>query len=443
MMKAIAALIILVSLIATAIRAATVCAASEDKTASAPADHGSPSADSIPSGTIITTQNWQSYRQFMSDGMAALFEGKYSWKMPADVQMEVGPTKIVPLPKNYLAATEKYAGQVRIVDLPDGGLTLQGYHGGIAFPNPQEPHRGWKVLMNLWYRYTPQLLVVRHGWDCAVNGSGNSSCESYEVVVRQLSYNTDGGISADEPRPDSKFFTEWFMVLEPEQSRYTAQLTIDYVDLTRSEDVYAFLPALRRYQPVANSGRCAQSFGEDWTQEDFRSGLDSNLTQVQANYIGRRKILALVDFTAPDNPFPDSFFMPLVWPKPPWAKWQLRDVDAIEVRKIPSKAAGYCYGKRMMYVDAYNFSPLWQELFDRQMNLWKFQTTLPQHVEVPRVGPVVTPGVDVETIWDIQHNHASASGESAGSVYSNEQAPAEFQDIARYTTPAGLNLIMR
>jgi hypothetical protein len=439
------ALPILVALMMATVAGTMVFAASDNQAAraTAAADHSSPGADSIPPGTTITMQNWQSYRQLMSDGMAAMFEGKYFWKMPPDVQMEVGPTMLTPLPKNYLEATEKYAGQVRIIELPDGGLTLQGYRGGIPFPSPLEPHRGWKVLMNLWYRYSPRLVVITHGWDCAINASGNSSCESSEIVNRQLSYSTDGGSSPDAPPPDAKYYTQWFMVLEPEQSRYTAQLNINYVDLTKPEDFYSFLPSLRRYQPVASSGRCAQSFGEDWTQEDFRSGLDSNVTQIQVNYLGHKKILALLDFRAPDNPYPDGFFLPLVWPKPPWAKWQVRDVDVIDVRKIPSQAAGYCYGKRVMYVDAHTSSPLWEELYDKQVSLWKFQTTLPQQVNVPGVGPVVTPGVDVELIWDIQRNHASVGGESAGSVYVNEQAPAEFQDVARYTTPAGLNMIMR
>ena len=43
------------------------------------------SSDSIPDGTIITMQNWQNYRQFMPEGMASFFEGRYFWKMPADV----------------------------------------------------------------------------------------------------------------------------------------------------------------------------------------------------------------------------------------------------------------------------------------------------------------------------------------------------------------------
>jgi hypothetical protein len=441
-MKVMRALMLLLFVIMTAMLCTAVWAGNQLADASDSVDHSS-NAGAIAPGTTITMQNWQTYRQVMPDGMAALFEGKYFWKMPPDVQMEVGPTRIVPLPKNYLAATEQYAAQVKIVELPDGGLTLQGYRGGIAFPNPQEPHRGWKVLMNLWYRYTPHLLVVTHGWTCAVNSSGNSNCETYQIVDRQLSFSTDLTPASDQPAAGAKYFTEWFMVLEPEQSRYSASLDINYVDLRTPEDVYAFLPSLRRYQPVASSGRCAETEGMDWTAEDFRSGLDSTMAELQVSYLGHRKILALVDFRAPDNPFPDDFYMPVIWPKPPWAKWQLRDVDVIDVRKIPSKASGYCYGKRVMYVDSANFSPLWEELYDNQMKLWKFQTTLPQRVEVPGIGPIVTPGVDVELIWDIQRNHASAGGESSGSVYVNEQAPAEFRDVERYTTPAGLNLIMR
>ena len=58
--------------------------------ATAPADAGPPTtattnavgADSIPDGTVITMQNWQNYRQFMPDGMAAFFEGRYFFCRP-------------------------------------------------------------------------------------------------------------------------------------------------------------------------------------------------------------------------------------------------------------------------------------------------------------------------------------------------------------------------
>jgi len=73
----------------------TNTAPSANAAAVAPASSGAvvatqPASDSIPPGTPITMQNWQQYQQFMPDGMVALFQGKYFWKMPADVKIDVG-----------------------------------------------------------------------------------------------------------------------------------------------------------------------------------------------------------------------------------------------------------------------------------------------------------------------------------------------------------------
>ena len=198
------------------------------------------SSDSIPDGTVVTMQNWQNYRQFMPEGMAALFEGRYFWKMPADVQMLVGPTIIHPLPISYMNATEKYSAQVKITELADGGLTLTGYSGGIPFPRPDEPHKGWKILANLWFRYTPHLSVNTKGVVCFIDNGNRISCKAGMKIYRQLSFNTDPGVPSSYPSAEDKYFSQFEMVEEPEQERYTAVLAISHDDLTRPEEVYVF-----------------------------------------------------------------------------------------------------------------------------------------------------------------------------------------------------------
>ena len=402
-------------------------------------------ADTVPVGTVVTAANWGSYRQFMPDGMIALFEGKYFWKMPADVSMEIGPTVIHPLPKNYLAATEKYAGEVKLVELPSGGLTMQNYRGGIPFPNPSDPHKGWKVLANVWYRYIPHLVVDTYGYGCAINSTGNINCQGYQAVKRQLSFSTDAGAPPENTGGGNVFFTEWYMTVDPEQDKYTTILTVDYADLARPEELFVFLPSLRRFQPLSTAARCAPSQGMDATPEDFHNGFDSNMTELQVDYVGHKKILALVDPVLPQEPFPKSYDMPLGWPKPSWGKWQLRDVEVTSIEKIPSKASGYCYGPRVMYSDSHFNGILWEDLYDRQKRLWKIQAIFPLAVDVPGIGPVNTADSDIEELWDIQNNHASIGAEPSPGrpFYVNEQAPKEFNDLRRYTTPAGLNLIMR
>jgi hypothetical protein len=409
----------------------------------APAGGADPA--SIPPGTQITMQNWQHYRQFMPEGMQSLFEGKYHWKMPSDVQINVGPTIVHPLPKNYVAATEKFSPQVRIANLPDGGMTIENYQGGLPFPTPAEPHRAWKVMTDVWYRYLPHTWVDTYGLGCTENGYGSISCSADEIVAKQLSFNTDPGIPATIPGARDKFYTEWIMTLEPENQRYTASLVISYADPRKAQDVYVFLPALRRSQRVSAAARCTPFTGTDATSDDYRFGFNANITEMQAADLGDRKILALVDATPPPTRFPDGFDMPLGWPKPSWGKWQVRDVYTIDARKIPSLAAGYCYGRRVMYVDKASFAPLWEDMYDAKLKPWKFYAVFLSTIDVPGVGPVNSNGSAVEGFWDIQNNHSTFFSDPGQGhpFYVNEQAPAEYQDLTRYSTASGLDMIMR
>jgi uncharacterized protein DUF1329 len=401
--------------------------------------------DSISPNTIITMQNWRDYRAFMPDGMVALFEGRYFWKMPADVQMPVGPTIIHPLPPSYLEATEKYSAQVKITELPEGALTLTGYSGGIPFPHPDEPHKGWKILANLWFRYTPHLTVNTRGVVCFVDSGNSISCKAGMKIYRQLSFNTDPGIPTNFSGADGKYFSQFEMVEQPEQERYTAVLAISHTDLTRPEEVYVFIPSLRRYQPLSPAARCSPDLGTDETPDDRRYGFDSNLTQLGADFIGQRKILGLLDYTMPPGRFPENYDMPLGWPLPSWGKWQLRDVYQVAMHKLPSRSSGYCFAKRVLYVDAATYGPLWEDLYDKQVHPERSIALFLHTLDIPGIGPQDSSNSMIYGIWDVQTKHATIFAEPGDGqpFYVNGQAPLEFTDLNRFTTPNGLGLIMR
>jgi hypothetical protein len=401
-------------------------------------------AATIPVGTTITYANWQNFKEFMPYGMISLFEGNYFWKMPADVAMEIGQPLNYSLPASYLAATEKYSGQVTVVELPDGGLTLANYHGGVPFPNPQEPHRGWKVVANLWFRYFPRLIAQTYGYTCGMNALSATNCLALEYVTRQFAYNTDPGAPLDGAFKDI-YYTSWFMLIEPEQQKYTTTLTVEYADLGRPEDSYVFVPALRRYQTLSASARCTETAGTDATHDDFQFGFDSNLTELNVEYLGKRRILTLANVSIPTEPFPAGFDLPLGWPKPSMGKWQLRDVDELAITKLPSSGAAKCYGRRIYYVDSTLYMPLWSENYDQQMKPVRYHAIFPHTIDVPGIGSVTGSGSDVEIFWNLANQHATFTVEPAldGKHYINQQVPARYDDIPRYSTPSGLNLIMR
>jgi hypothetical protein len=128
--------------------------------APARAEMGQAGGISIDAVTTITLQHWQKYRQFMSDGLIALFEGKQFWRLPGDVRIEVGPTISIPLPKKYRSDTARYSNQVRLVRTPTGGYVPAGYIAGLPCPHPltgDPALRGQRIFWNSYYQHPGSL----------------------------------------------------------------------------------------------------------------------------------------------------------------------------------------------------------------------------------------------------------------------------------------------
>lgn len=405
-------------------------------------------------GTKITMANWQEYKQFLPLSMIALFQGKYFWKMPADVEIDIGPSVHGLLPKTFLAATEKYSAQTKLVQLPNGHYEMQNYHGGVPFPNPSttDPEMGTKLLVNLFYAYVPAIYLN------ATNNTGslwfqdrfgNISAQTIDVVYRQSGWNTDPGFPPDFNYAPGTWYTEWSMVETPEQSKYTALLSLFYKDEQSNPfpDTYVFVPALRRSLRLSVSARCAPIYGSDWTNDDAKTiGFNGGTSLFHGTMLGERKIINLNDYNQEYSQFPKNWDMPLGFPKPSWGKWQERDVYVTDIRRIPQEAAGYCYGSRMLYIDKETYYTDWSDLYDSNLKLWKAQFWGARIRPVPGVGRVITNSVGAVT-WDLQNAHASywssAGNPSGTDPIFNTDVPKEYQDGVKYGSPSGLMLIMR
>ncbi len=406
-------------------------------------------AATIPPGTKITMANWQQYKQFMPDGMISLFQGTSFWRMPADVEMDIGPTRVFPAPRGYLEATEKYGSQTQVVVLPNGHYDIKNYVAGEPFPNPTDPYKGWKILADEWFGPIPRIAVGSPATGlaslCAQDKYGNQNCLRTSYVYRQLGFITDPGYPRTETNSNGAWYTEWSMVEQPEQSKYTAVLQIFYQDLQRQEDDYVFVPGLRRSMRLASTARCSPLFGTDYTHDDARAGFNGSVSIFQSQYLRDQRVLAMTDLTSADGVYPGNYDMPLGWARPSWGPWSLRDTYVIDVRRIPSEAGGYCYGKRMMWVDKYILHEVWSDLYDSNMKLWKILSVAGAakkvHGEMSSV--VGTLGVDM---WDLQNDHATiaftADGEGRDIVI-DEAVPDEYENISKYCSPSGLMQIMQ
>ncbi len=403
----------------------------------------------IPLGMVITPQNWQQYKQYMPEGMQALFSGTYFWKMPADVRIVIGPTSRYPQPTAYLGNTRKYSHLVQIKDLPDGGHYLDGYVAGRPFPDPAQPLKGYKILVNLWYRYVPYLVCGDDTWDYLINGAGNATTLRGAMVLRRLSHISDGSQPLNDPHAQGIDYSQWRMVLEPEQEKYTQTLTLYYVDQTRAQDDFLFLPSMRRVIRESSNSRCAPAGGTDFVYDDFRAGFNGGITRFQADYLRDQPILALV------NADPSVYsnvpnYYPIMFPKPELGKWEVRETQVIDTRRIPSMRAGYCYGKQIMYVDKATYNLIWKDLYDPNLKFSKIDMVEHIAAAVPEEGMQLETGNSVQTMWNLQREHLTffaTAGPSRRGIVNNELCRnlngVNYDDINHYSTVSGLTQTMR
>ncbi len=403
----------------------------------------------IPTGTKITPQNWQQYKQFMPLGMQKLFAGSYPWKMPSDAVMEIMATQPIHLPAKYLQDTEKYAGQVKLNCLPDGGFLLNDYVAGSPFPRPAEPDRGEKILFDTWFRYQPWVMTGKVG-NAEIDRYGNVTNTVVGEVNFKLDHISDVGLPAQYPGSRGMLTVANLVVIEPEQSKYTTNLVIVPDNLTTDQENYVFLPSLRRSLRLSTAARCAPLFGGDYTPDDINL-LNVQIPKFSVESAADRDVLMVMHSDRPfiqraaASEFERIAFPPLMWPRPQYVKWEVRPAYVIDIRPLPEYAVGYCYSRRVLYVDKETMAPGWIDLYDKDGKLWKTGPEANYPLAVPGTNggeQVALPAGAWSELWDLQNVHSSISVPMEPARFTDDVAP-RFKSIDRYATPAGLDQVMQ
>jgi hypothetical protein len=254
------------------------------------------SSETVPVGTHITLQNWQKYRNFFGIGEQALYSGKYAFHVgdSPDYEIMVGPKTTFKEPTQLIQDTEKYSSQVRLVPTPGGSYTIAGWVAGWPFPNPKEPQLAYKVYFNAWASFIPEIYFFRSG-----GPNGDRFYNHYTTIVDlanyRLTHRSDPGQPVDFPGMQGLLQTQYIEVLSPEQSKYTVSLTMQYDDPNKLAEIYVFLPSLRRSLRLSNAARCAPILGSDYLNDDNNNGVAVLPADFRMTYLGRKKILAIVN----------------------------------------------------------------------------------------------------------------------------------------------------
>ncbi len=411
-----------------------------------------PEPPAIPPGTVINKTNWMQYKQFFSDGEVGLWEGKWFWKMPDDVQLNVGPTKVYPLPEPFVELTERYGDQTQLVKLPNGRWQLRNYLAGMPFALPHEPNMGLKILTNVYYRINPHLIAgFRDSGTpitvCNMDRFNDVLCWKFNFDIRQMAYNWETGVPRIEKDAGGAWLGIYIDIVQPEQYRYITDLVLRWQDNLRLEDNYLFIPALRRSLRLSDASHCAPIFTfADNTHDDIWGGWNGGIGDFDASFVKRMKLLALTQLNNDYGNFPDNYDLPLGWAKPSWGAWELRNVWVIEIRPIPLIGSKYCYTKRVMYVDMSFNAPLAQDLYDNKMNLSKIILLNLRPAETTSYGMQSWAGGGMQQLWNLHNNHAvmGFTADAHGHNWTIDSAvKSKYDNIHAFQTASGILHQMR
>ncbi|MGA7761809.1 MAG: DUF1329 domain-containing protein [Candidatus Binataceae bacterium] len=422
--------------------------------AAAAAESAPAPAVTIPAGTVITAANWQRYSSFMPVGMQAIFAGDHFWRMPPDVQIEIGPTIPIALPRRYLDDTANYAKQVTLTHAADGGYVPAGYVAGIPFPQPDKDPvlAPYEIFYDAYYHYAPR---VQRNFSCNYisDSYGNfTQSETADSIYSQLTHLSDAGFPQTVPDSSGYFLTKYYQQITPEQGKYSTTLDISYADVTRLDDIYIYLPSTRRPLRMSEASRCAPLPGGDFTFEESNNGPPSLPQKYKIVNGGVRRMMVLAhadpksfESCGSATGLLSDYFYPsdkgvLPWPRPALGKWEMREVYVIEMRRLPAYASGYCYSRRVIYVDKETLFPLAIDLYDSAGALYKFWVGFETPLRVPNTGTAL--GVNGATdllIVNFKDKHMTAA--TAASPCFNTDCNAQYLDASRYASPEGLSKI--
>jgi hypothetical protein len=375
--------------------------------------------------------------------------------------MEVGPTIPIPLPTRYLKDTVKYSSQVRLVRTSSGGYVPSGYVAGLPFPHPLEGDpelTGQRIFWDAYYRYQPRVQAAP-GYSYTLDRYGNMT-QTSEVrsVDSQLAYLSDPDYPHTIPDGVPYYFARFEEQVAPEQGKYSAILDLTPSDPTQLDDLYEYVPTLRRSLRLSQAARCAPVFGSDYLIDDENGGPPGLPQLFQIRYLGEKKILALEhavpkSFDSPGTPTQlDSHYYyaggvgVVPFPKPAMGKWELRDTYMLSLKRLPQFAKGYCYYERIMYVDKENYFGAGElDLYDAVEKLLKTQLVFLYPAPIPASdGDVaeLTAGPYTGLLVNFRNRHVTVLP-YLHSCLDGECAVAGYLDISRYASPEGLMKIMQ
>jgi len=245
----------------------------------------------------------------------------------------------------------------------DDEMILHDYIGGCPFPQPGDDpvkiawnrDRGKYEGDDFLYGQL-RFYVMDH------KGKGRTTGVDYSRL--KFAYRTDIEPIPELPGNDAGVYRSTkFNVLSPFDLKGLTLMVVKYKDSTRQDDVYIYVPTMRRVRRMSAGQRCDSMAGTDvsWDDADV---YDGEVRSNQYKFVGKRDmLLANCDYPYPETVKLKGFYVHGI----PYSRRPCYIIEANSL--IPN----FCYSKRIWYIDTVSSNLYTATLFDRKGRLWREQ----------------------------------------------------------------------
>ncbi|MBN1545677.1 MAG: DUF1329 domain-containing protein, partial [Syntrophaceae bacterium] len=226
----------------------------------------------IKVGMVINKNNVDS----MKDELIKLTSPGIYNMVKKGMEMVIGEYKPWPVPKAFGAVTKANAGKAVIS--PDGNLRTkdgQWWIGGEPFfdVDAKDPKAAVKAWYNQVHVYDGDDFT--HDWvSMFFIGSTGQRERTVEMTWDRI-FLTSRELLPPKPNYDDKitdiFFKELVYVQSPADLQGFGNLTYRYNDQNKSDDAFAYIPAMRRVRRLTSGQRFDAFVGSDSAIGDFRT----------------------------------------------------------------------------------------------------------------------------------------------------------------------------
>jgi hypothetical protein len=322
-------------------------------------------ADVAP-GDLITRQSVDKL-----DGMVA--EG-VRWAVSNGMEMKIVPYEQIPMPKAYLAATEKFSSQVGLGDRNE----LVNWVAGKPFTkiDNNDPKAPVKIMYNFQntHYFSDDLGLHLVDADTGALYIDAKGARHYQVerhfVADWLRVMQFQGRLHHDPVPEFKKNADGtfrksglYPLIEPFDLKGVGGVSFRYTDLLRQDDTWLYLPTLRRVRRMSSAQRSDALFGQDIDVDSY-GGYAGQIPWFDWKLLGEKPMLAsLHGQNLPPIPCKDDGGMTFceAWEKRP----------AVYVIEGTPKVPNYAYSKRVIYVDKETNFVVYSDMYDHGGQLWK------------------------------------------------------------------------